>query len=101
MTLVSAMQHCYGVVPEAFGRCFASSQADASSDDSGGEDAALGVPRDQTMEEASQKEATEGCVFFTGSGVLLFDNALGRCDLLCHDCSLLLVQAGDVALRAC
>ena len=50
MTLVSAMQHCYGVVPEAFGRCFASSQAEASSDDSGGEDAALGVPRDQTKQ---------------------------------------------------
>jgi hypothetical protein len=50
MTLVAAMQQCYDVVPQAFGRCFARGQAEESSDDSGGEDAALGVPRDQTKQ---------------------------------------------------
>lgn len=44
------MQQCYDVVPQAFGRCFARGQAEESSDDSGGEDAALGVPRDQTKQ---------------------------------------------------
>ena len=65
MTLVAAMQQCYDVIPQAFRRCFARGQAEESSDDSGGEDAALGVPRDQTktMEEASQKEVTEGRLF--------------------------------------
>ena len=43
MTLVAAMQQCYDVVPQAFGRCFARGQAEESSDDSGGEDTAKGV----------------------------------------------------------
>ena len=50
MTLVAAMQQCYDVIPQAFRRCFARGQAEESSDDSGGEDAALGVPRDQTKQ---------------------------------------------------
>ena len=52
MTLVAAMQQCYDVVPQAFGRCFARGQAEESSDDSGGEDAALGVPRKRQQKAA-------------------------------------------------
>ena len=101
MTLVAAMQQCYDVVPQAFGRCFARGQAEESSDDSGGEDAALGVPRDQTKQwRKLARKATEGRLLFAGSRVPFLDNALGHCDVLRHDRSLLLVQAGNLAHRA-
>ena len=54
MTLVAAMQQCYDIVPQAFGRCFGRGQAEESSDDSGVKTLHWGSQRpDKTMEEAS------------------------------------------------